>query len=353
MTIAPGRANALSNQLLLLLPDNFTLPDPRVSAWRDSAAEEGLQISLISDTQFKQGGTSLQQYQGLILPDQVHTVADDTLVRAIQTYSLNGGRVMLVYDFGVLNETGFYPAGQSRFGSMAGVNYVLYDTLGGSMIGLGPVTGMGSTLRALQIPPGKSMTWTGTATAATALAAATSMTSMTSATSSGATANQPLFLQPSTSNPGGLTGYNHQACFTYKSEGGRIAGVPLNLGHVWKGAKVRSGSYSPTSTMLSSSSTTVNGATSFATVSPSTTTDVLEGISGYGYGYVYVYVYATADKRPPPSDALWALESSLDGTGVDCRAVTQVRQRKTAGWLHDPGPPIIAISLSGKSRLPR
>ncbi|WP_175805517.1 polysaccharide deacetylase family protein [Burkholderia ambifaria] len=283
MTFAPGRANALSNQLLLLLPDNFTLPDPRVSAWLDSASEEGLQISLISDTQFKQGGTSLQQYQGLILPDQVHTVADDTLVTAIQNYALNGGRVMLVYDFGVLNATGFYPPGQSRFSSMAGVNYVLYDTLGGSMIGLGPVTGMGSTLRALQIPPGKSMAWSGSTTAATALAATASIAS------TGSTTDQQLFLQPSPSNAGGLAGYNHQAYFTYQMNNGRMTAVPLNLGRVWKGGKVKSGSYSPTSTKLSA----VNGATSLVTASPSVTTDVLEGISGYVYGFLTYPSYVT------------------------------------------------------------
>ncbi|WP_175715924.1 polysaccharide deacetylase family protein [Burkholderia ambifaria] len=283
MTFAPGRANALSNQLLLLLPDNFTLPDSRVSAWLDSASEEGLQISLISDTQFKQGGTSLQQYQGLILPDQVHTVADDTLVTAIQNYALNGGRVMLVYDFGVLNAAGFYPAGQSRFSAMAGVNYVLYDTLGGSMIGLGPVTGMGSTLRALQIPPGKSMAWSGSTTAATALAATASTAS------TGSTTNEQLFLQPSPSNAGGLAGYNHQAYFTYKMNNGRMTGVPLNLGRVWKGGKVKSGSYSPTSSKLPA----VNGATSLVTASPSVTTDVLEGISGYVYGFLTYPSYVT------------------------------------------------------------
>ncbi|WP_175760907.1 polysaccharide deacetylase family protein [Burkholderia ambifaria] len=287
MTFAPGRASALSNQLLLLLPDNFTLPDPRVSAWLDSASEEGLQISLISDTQFMQGGTSLQQYQGLILPDQVHTVADDTLVTAIQNYALNGGRVMLVYDFGVLNAAGFYPAGQSRFSAMAGVNYVLYDTLGGNMIGLGPVTGMGSTLRALQIPPGKSMAWSGSTTTATALA------TTASTASTGSTTNEQLFLQPSPSNAGGLAGYNHQAYFTYKMHNGRMTGVPLNLGRVWKGGKVKSGSYSPTSTQVSSGSTAVNAATSLVTASPSATTDVLEGISGYVYGFLTYPSYVT------------------------------------------------------------
>jgi hypothetical protein len=157
------------------------------------------------------------------------------------------------------------------------------------MIGLGSVTGMGSTLRALQIPPGKSMTWPGTTAAATA--SATTLSS----TSTGSTTNPPLYLQPSTSNPGGLAGYNHQAYFTYKTVNGRMTGVPLNLGRVSTGARVGSGSYWPSSTRPSSASTSpsMSGATSFASTSPAATTDVLEGISGYVYGFLTYPSYVT------------------------------------------------------------
>ncbi|KVE44405.1 polysaccharide deacetylase family protein [Burkholderia sp. BDU5] len=285
LTIVPGRANAVSNQLLLLLPDNFTLPDPRVSAWLDAASEEGLQISIIYDSQFEQAGASLQQYQGLILPDQVHTVAADALVTAIQNYALNGGHVMLVYDFGVLTSTGFYPIPQSRFSAMAGVSYVLYDSLGGNMIGLGPVTGMGSTLRTLQIPPGKSMTWptTSSTTGSTTTAVKTS-----ASVSVAASPSQVLYLQPSPTNPGGLSGYNHNAYFNYKTENGLATNISLNLGRVFKGSKVKSGAYTPMSTnsKTAPTSTTSTGTSALVTTTTAATTDALEGISGYVYGFL-------------------------------------------------------------------
>ncbi|AOK46506.1 hypothetical protein WT60_06320 [Burkholderia sp. MSMB617WGS] len=279
--ILPGRAHAVSNQLLLLLPDNFTLPDPRVSAWLDAASEEGLQISIIYDSQFEQAGASLQQYQGLILPDQVHTVAADALVTAIQNYALNGGRVMMVYDFGALTSTGFYPVPQSRFSSMVGVSYVLYDSLGGNMIGLGPVTGMGSTLRALQIPPGKSMAWSTSGSTPTTAVKTSALVSVS------ASPGQVLYLQPSPSNPGGLSGYNHNAYFNYKTENGLASNISLDLGRISKGQQVKAGTYTATSTKSTSSSTKkTTGATALATTSPAATTDTLEGISGYVYGFL-------------------------------------------------------------------
>lgn len=46
----PGGVRAATNQLLLLVPDTLTLPDSRVSAWLDSAQEEGLQIKVMTDS---------------------------------------------------------------------------------------------------------------------------------------------------------------------------------------------------------------------------------------------------------------------------------------------------------------
>ncbi|WP_296228081.1 polysaccharide deacetylase family protein [Ralstonia sp. UBA689] len=157
----PAPARAATNQIAMLVPDTFSPTDPRVTAWLDAALEEGLQITLVTDTQFLQGVTPAQ-FPGVILPDMVHPNASDSLVAAVETYANQGGKVMLVYDFGALTTTGFYSAGQSRFSNLAGVSYVLYDTLLGNMIGLGPVTGLSSTLRTIQVPPGKSMAWTTT-----------------------------------------------------------------------------------------------------------------------------------------------------------------------------------------------
>ncbi len=155
----PAMTQAATNQIALLVPDGFSQTDPRVTAWLDGALEEGLKITVISDTQFLQG-TTTAQFSGIILPDQVHVNASDALVAALETYTNGGGKLMLVYDFGALTTTGFYASPRSRFSNLAGVDYVLYDQLLGNMIGLGPVTGLSSTLRTIQVPPGKSMAWT-------------------------------------------------------------------------------------------------------------------------------------------------------------------------------------------------
>ncbi len=155
----PAIVFAATNQIGLLLPDGFSLPDPRVSAWLDAAQEEGLKITIINDTQFQQGITTAQ-FSGVILPDQVHVNASDTLIAALETYANQGGNLMLVYDFGALTTTGFYASPRSRLSNLAGVDYVLYDQLLGNMIGLGPIIGLSSTLRTIQVPPGKSMVWT-------------------------------------------------------------------------------------------------------------------------------------------------------------------------------------------------
>lgn len=156
--VLPAMTHAATNQIALLVPDGLSLPDPRVSAWLDAAQEEGLKITVINDTQFQQGITPAQ-FSGVILPDQVHVNASDALIAALDTYANQGGQLMLVYDFGALTTTGFYASPKSRLSSLAGVDYVLYDQLLGNMIGVGPITALGTTLRTLQVPPGKSMVW--------------------------------------------------------------------------------------------------------------------------------------------------------------------------------------------------
>ncbi|MBP0633235.1 hypothetical protein J8I32_31090 [Cupriavidus sp. AcVe19-1a] len=159
----PALTHAATNQIALLVPDGLALPDARVSAWLDAAQEEGLKITVVNDTQFQQG-TTPAQFSGVILPDQVHVNASDALIAALETYTTQGGNLMLVYDFGALTTTGFYAVPKSRLSNLAGVDYVLYDQLLGNMIGVGPITGLGSTLRTLQVPPGKSMVWDAGAT---------------------------------------------------------------------------------------------------------------------------------------------------------------------------------------------
>ena len=285
---SPGGVRAATNQLLLLVPNTLTLPDPRVSAWLDTAQEEGLQITVMTDSQFMAAGSSLSQYPGLILPDQVHTTADDTLVTAIQNYALNGGKVMLVYDFGVLNSAGFYVSPKSRFSNMVGVDYVLYDQYGGNMIGLGNVTGMSSWLRTLQVPPGKSMAWTTTTSATTAASPTTSFASTSSSgsskTSASTSGTNALFLAASPSNPGGLANYNHQAWFQYTTPptgSGVLSQTLPKLTGTVTGKLKKTTTYTAGSLLSTSTSKTTT-----ALASTLATTDTLEGISGYVYGFL-------------------------------------------------------------------
>lgn len=148
--------------LMLLVPDGQSLPDDQVSSWTDGALEVGMRMAAITDSQFLELGTAgALHYAGLVLPDQLHSVATEEVVAAVHDYTSQGGHTLLTFDFGALTLNGaqqpVYPIPRSRFSDMVGVDYVLYDELRDRTVGLGPVTAMRSMMRELQVPPGKSM----------------------------------------------------------------------------------------------------------------------------------------------------------------------------------------------------
>ena len=146
--------------LLLLVPDGQLLTHPMVTAWVDAASEIGVRIQPVTDRQFKKMGNSALNFAGLILPDQLHVVADDALLKSIRDYTLAGGQTMLVYDFATLaldgNAKPIYPIPKSRLSDLAGVDYALYHTLREKSTAVGSIAATRSTLRELQVPPGKS-----------------------------------------------------------------------------------------------------------------------------------------------------------------------------------------------------
>ena len=146
--------------LLLMVPQGHTLTDPLVTAWLDAASELGVRIQPITDRQFKNLGTAALGYAGLILPDQLFMVADNTLIKSVRDYTQAGGQTLLVYDFGTLtldfNLRPIYPIPKARLSDLAGVNYAMYDTLRDKSIAVGSIAATRSTLRELQVPPGKS-----------------------------------------------------------------------------------------------------------------------------------------------------------------------------------------------------
>src|SRR5438552_777169 len=87
--------------VVLLLPDtaspcgtNPGATDPAaIAVWLDAAAEEGLHLRTMTDSQFMALGTAAAQYKGVIMPDQVHCNASDALVSALQGYVAQGGNL--------------------------------------------------------------------------------------------------------------------------------------------------------------------------------------------------------------------------------------------------------------------
>ena len=154
-----GVVNSILNPapIALLVPDGVDAANPAVVAWLEAAREEGISVQMLTDAAFLALGTGSNRYRGIILPDQLHSIASEAIVAAIDGYVTHGGQAMLVYDFGALDSNGSYPIPKSRFSAMAGVDYLLYDELRDRTVGLGPVIGYQSQLRTLWVPPGKSM----------------------------------------------------------------------------------------------------------------------------------------------------------------------------------------------------
>ena len=164
-------AAAPRDRLTLLVPDGADLKSWQVQVWTDSAAEEGITLDLITDSALLAlGNTASAKIAGLVVPDSAHLVASDALVAAIKQYAYLGGKLMLVYDAGVLNAGGFFPlTGNSRFADMVGVDYVFWNNgLGaGNMVGFGPVVGTKARLDSLSLPPGKYLPYVPPASLAT------------------------------------------------------------------------------------------------------------------------------------------------------------------------------------------
>ena len=278
--------------LLLLLPDGQDVNDPRVAAWLDAASEVGVRIQPVSDSQWLALGVNAQAYAGLILPDDLHVQASDALVSAITEYTRQGGRTLLVFDFGaltMLNGTPVYPVPKSRLSELAGVDYVLYDALRERTTGLGPVTALRSTLRSLQVPPGKSLPFTGLASGSTLLA----LNSISTTTTVGSpllsaaqiTDQSALYLPVSTSDAGGARGFDTQQYSTLRYAGAansaRQGPAPLPAVKIDLGRAIQAKPVNPSTTLMSAALATQ------ASVGP------VDSYSGYLLGPLIYPSYVT------------------------------------------------------------
>ena len=165
-------AAAPRDRLTLLVPDGANLNSWQVKVWTDTAADEGIKLDLITDAALlAMGNTAASKIAGLIVPDSAHLRASDQVIAAIKQYAFLGGKLMLVYDAGVLDAAGAFPlTGNSRFADMVGVQYVFWNNgLGsGTMVGFGQVVGTAARLDSLSLPPGKYMPYVAPASLASA-----------------------------------------------------------------------------------------------------------------------------------------------------------------------------------------
>jgi hypothetical protein len=195
-------------KMALLVPDGLALTHVQVTAWSDAAQEQGYQLAVLRNAELLRLGVGVRaQYAGLIIADQMHTRMSDALVSTVESYVAQGGQIMLVFDAGALTAAGFYAVPKSRFSNLVGVDYVLYDALRDRTVGLGPVLGTVPALRALQVPPGKSMLYT-----SPVLATAARVAGPTTSDAAPASASAQ-FLPSGPANVGGLAGYDHAQFF--------------------------------------------------------------------------------------------------------------------------------------------
>ena len=283
--------------LMLLLPDGHDVADPGVAAWVDAASEIGVRVQPMTDAQFMALGDAARGFAGLILPDGLHVQATDELLSAVRQYTEQGGRSMLVFDFGALTRlsdgTPVYPIPKSRLSDMAGVDYVMYEALRDRTTGLGPVTATRSTLRSLLVPPGKSMPFAGLAASTTSSTTVAPLLRAAQVSSDSA-----LYLPVGVNDAGGVRGFDPQQYSqislarssdrSVRKSSARQ--VRIDLGRAFKGRKISSASQpapSITSSRVLNTETTVRSASLLAVDDP------IEAYSGYLLGPLIYPSYVT------------------------------------------------------------
>jgi Polysaccharide deacetylase len=149
------RFRSTADRLLLLVPDNTSFSDPKVTVWLDAGSEEGFHVIPVHDSEFLRPLWGESKCAGVIFPDSIHQQASDLFIATLHHYVAGGGKLMLVYDAGTLSLNGAYATGSSRLSDLAGVKYARYDELGDRTIQWSKITTTSAVVSRLEIPPGK------------------------------------------------------------------------------------------------------------------------------------------------------------------------------------------------------
>ena len=146
--------NTSVDTMLLLIPDSANMEDPLIREWLDAADEEGFHLEVVRDSKLLD---PMFQFHaaGLIVPDQVHRIANEALIGTLHDYVDRGGKLMLVYDACTLDLNGFFPRLESRLSDLVGVNYALYDKYKKNTTEAGQIWGNQKAMEELELPPGR------------------------------------------------------------------------------------------------------------------------------------------------------------------------------------------------------
>jgi hypothetical protein len=141
--------------LALLVADDAARDDALVTAWTDAAAEEGLPLTVVTASELLRP-LGRPSWAGIVLPDSVHTAANDALVTALERYVGGGGSLMIVFDAATLTlPRRTYAAGSARLSRLAGAEYARYGELRAGTTRSSEVVGSPRTFERLGVAPGK------------------------------------------------------------------------------------------------------------------------------------------------------------------------------------------------------
>src|SRR5579864_4233367 len=83
LPIARAESPESADRILLLVPDDASEADSRVSLWLDAASEEGLHITPVHDSEFIRPYLKTAACAGIILPDSIHKQVSDAFLAGI------------------------------------------------------------------------------------------------------------------------------------------------------------------------------------------------------------------------------------------------------------------------------
>lgn len=143
------------DRLLLLRPDLHINPS-FLAGWKNIAAEEGIQVDILFDSEFLYSKKLTQKkYKGIILADVIHSRVSPALAKKIKEYVRSGGYLMLVYDVGTQDMEGNYYEKGSLFSDLVNINYAIGFNEFDEGTQHSPVGQTTEILESLSIPPGK------------------------------------------------------------------------------------------------------------------------------------------------------------------------------------------------------